>query len=101
VPQVFGIGNTDARVALRARFDCWVQVRGPDEEQLLTRILRAGDVYLAPNRPDLKLFASDAGALEVLVDGKTIPPIGSSGEVLRNVSLNAAALLGGTARRGG
>ena len=99
VPQVFGIGNTDARVIVRARMDSWVQVRGADNELLLTRILHAGDVYMAPNRPDLILMTGNAGALEILVDGKTVPPIGPVGTIRRRVSLDADALLNGTAVR--
>lgn len=92
-PQQYGIGNTDARVVLRARYDCWVQVRGANDEQFLTKVLRAGDTYHVPNRADVRLYASDAGALEVLVDGHTIPPIGGPGEIVRDVSLEANMLL--------
>ncbi len=101
VPQVFGTSNTDARVVLRARYDSWVQVRGANGELLLTRVLRPGDSYLVPNRSDLRLFASDAGALEVIVDGKPLPAIGAAGEVVRGVDLGATALLTGAARQGG
>jgi len=92
-PQEYGISNTDARVVLRARYDCWVQVRGANNEQFLTKVLRACDTYHVPNRADVRLFASDAGALELLVDGQTIPPIGGPGEIVRDVSLAAGNLL--------
>ncbi len=92
-PQQYGISNTDARVVLRARYDCWVQVRGANDEQFLTKVLRAGDTYHVPNRADIRLYASDAGALEVLVDGQSIPPIGGPGEIVRDVPLEASSLL--------
>jgi cytoskeleton protein RodZ len=92
-PQEYGISNTDARVVLRARYDCWVQVRGTNDEQFLTKVLRAGDTYHVPNRADVRLYASDAGALEVLVDGRPIPPIGGPGEIVRDISLEARMLL--------
>ena len=66
-------------------------------ELLLTRILRAGDKYIAPAREDLVLMTGNAGALEVSVDGKVIPPLGPAGTVRRNVSLSAEKLLNGTA----
>ena len=41
VPQVYGAGNTDARVVVTALMDSWVQVTGTDNALHLTRILRA------------------------------------------------------------
>lgn len=87
-----------SRVTLRARLDSWVQVSGKDDELLLTRILRAGDTYAVPNRPDLTLLTGNAGALEISVDGRVLPPIGPIGAVRRNVSLNPEDLLGGARR---
>lgn len=93
VPRVYGQGNTDARVVLRARDDSWVQVQGRNNELLLTRILRAGDTYRVPDRNDLVLISGNAGGLEVIVDGRAIPALGRPGTVVRNVSLDPARLL--------
>ena len=93
--QVFGA--TDGRVIVLAKQDSWVQVTGAAGELLLTRILRAGDKYIAPQREDLVMMTGNAGALEVLVDGNTLPPLGPVGTVRRNVSLSAEKLLNGTA----
>ncbi len=92
VPRVFG-GGSGGRVIVTATMDSWVQVRSGDNELLLTRILRAGDRYQAPDRPDLVLMTGNAGGLEIRVDGKLVPPIGPVGEVRRDVSLEAASLL--------
>ncbi len=97
VPQTYGAGNTDARVIIRARTDSWVQVRGPDGELLLTRVMRPGDRFLAPDRPNLTMITGNAGALDILVDGNLLAPIGPEGEVLRNVLLDVDRLLAGTA----
>ena len=93
VPQVYGAANTDARVVVIAHADSWVQVRGPGDEQLLTRVMRGGDRYLVPNRGDLKMLTGNAGALEIVVDGTRIAPIGEVGAVRRDISLNADRLL--------
>ena len=87
-----------SRVTLRARLDSWIQVSGEDDELLLTRILRAGDTYAVPNRPGLTLLTGNAGALEISVDGRVLPPIGPIGAVRRNVSLDPEDLLGGARR---
>ena len=97
-PVAPGADTGGSRVTLRARLDSWVQVSGKDDELLLTRILRAGDTYAVPNRPDLMLLTGNAGALEIAVDGHVLPPIGPIGAVRRNVSLNPEDLLGGTRR---
>ena len=93
VPQKFGGGNSDARVVVRAKADSWVQVQGPRNELLLTRILRAGDTYHAPNRDDLVMVTGNAGALEIIVDGETLGPLGPLGAVRRDISLDADKLL--------
>ena len=95
VPQVYGIGNSEARVVVHATMDSWVQIRGGGNELLLTRILRAGDRYLAPDRADLLMMTGNAGGLEIHVDGKALPPIGPVGAVKRDVSLYVENLLAG------
>jgi len=91
-PQAFGAVNEGARVVIRARNDSWVQVQGPNNELLLTRILRAGDVYHAPDRGDLVLMTGNAGAIEVIVDGQSLGPLGPEGEVRRGIALQADGL---------
>ena len=97
VPLTYGAGNTDARVIVRARAESWVQVRGPEGELLLTRVMRPGDRFLAPNRDNLWLMTGNAGALELVVDGQVLPPLGQEGEVLRKLTLDADRLLAGSA----
>ena len=93
VPQVYGGANADARVVVIAHADSWVQVRGPGEELLLTRVMRSGDRYLVPNRGDLTMLTGNAGALEILVDGTRIGPVGEVGVVRRDISLDADRML--------
>jgi cytoskeleton protein RodZ len=97
VPRVYGQGNTDSRVLLRAIADSWVQVQGADNDLIFSRILHSGDTYLAPNRDDLRLTTGNAGGLEVLVDGELMPALGSPGAVRRNIPLSADALTSGGA----
>ena len=93
VPQVYGAANTDARVVVIAHADSWVQVRGPGEKLLLTRVMRSGDRYRVPNRGDLTMLTGNAGALEIVVDGTRIAPVGEVGEVRRDISLDADRML--------
>lgn len=85
--RVFGAASASSRITLRAREDSWVQVRGPEDSLLLTRVLHAGDVYRVPDRDGLVLHTGNAGGLEVTVDGERAGPLGASGEVRRNIQL--------------
>ena len=97
VPKVYGRSNLDARVVITAIDDSWVQVQGPDNELLLTRILHAGDTYRVPDRPGLVMVTGNAGGLEIQVDDALAPTLGPLGVVIRNIALDPDRLLAGTA----
>jgi len=87
-----------SRIIVRAKTNSWIQVRDDTaNELLLTRLLRAGDSYTVPGRSGLMLSTGNAGALEILVDGKAVPPIGAEGVVRRKILLDANKLKAGTA----
>jgi cytoskeleton protein RodZ len=93
-PQTYGASNRDVRVVLRARAESWVQIQGANNELLLTRMLRPGDSYHAPNRTDLVLMTGNAGAIEIMVDGEALGTLGPMGQVRRNIKLDAEQLRG-------
>jgi cytoskeleton protein RodZ len=84
-------GHEDLIIELRAKSDSWIQVRDGDD-LLLTRLLRQGEVYTVPDRNGLTLMTSNAGGLEVFVDGELMPPLGDVGVVHRGVPLSADRL---------
>ena len=87
-----------ARILIRAKSASWIQVRvGVRGPLLMTRQMRAGDTYRVPDRPGLKLVVGNAGALDILVDGKVVPAIGPPGAVLKGVALDAERLRKGNA----
>ena len=87
-----------SRILVRARMASWIQVRDDIGNQLLTtRLMRAGDTFRVPDRPGLTLLTGNAGALEILVDGETVPPLGPIGAVRRDVTLDIERLREGTA----
>lgn len=97
-PQTYGGSNEPSRIVLRALQDSWVQVRDSRDALLLTRVLRAGDVYQVPDEPGLTLLTGNAGGIEIEVDGVKMPPLGPVGAVRRQIALDPAALTGGAAR---
>ncbi|MCH2394149.1 MULTISPECIES: helix-turn-helix domain-containing protein [Oceanibaculum] len=86
------------RIVLNATDEVWLQIR-EGENALVTRILRKGDTYRVPNRSGLTLLTGNAGALEILVDGKPAPTLGPLGAVRRDVALDPQALLSGADAR--
>lgn len=93
-------GIAIGQIDIRALADCWIQVRGADDQTVVfSRVLKAGETYHVP-RSGLLLRTGNAGALAVAVDGKPAPAIGSVGTLRRNVALDPQALLAGTAVRG-
>jgi cytoskeleton protein RodZ len=90
--RIFERGNTDARVVLRALGNSWIQVSSRSGDYLRARLLQRGDVFLVPNRSDLELRTGNAGGLEVIVDGTVLAPLGGSGAVVRDVSLDPSSL---------
>jgi len=96
--KIYGAKEGDSRILLRAKKSSWIQVRDDNSKQLLlTRLLKSGDSYRVPDRPGLRLLAGDAGALEILIDGKPAPSLGAAGAVLRNVALDVDRLREGKA----
>ena len=95
VPSIYGAENIDFRIAITAKADSWVQIQGPNNELLLTRILRTGDIYQVPDRTGLIMVTGNAGALELRVDGAVVTALGPVGVVRRNVPLDPETLITG------
>ena len=97
-PDRPGTGDSAAnsRIVLTARLDCWIEIKDTDSGKLVyARLLRAGDTYAVADRPGLRLLAGNAGGLDIMVDGKTLPPLGRPGAVVRNIALDPAGLAEG------
>lgn len=93
-----------SRVVLRFTGETWVQVKERGGATLISKIMKAGDIFPVPTRPNLVLTTGNAGRVEVLVDGAVAPAIGAAGSVRKDVPLEADQLKAGvvapaTARR--
>ncbi|WP_404386400.1 helix-turn-helix domain-containing protein [Caenispirillum salinarum] len=89
---VYGAPAGSTRVVLAATQDSWIQVRA-GEELIATRLLREGERFQVPDRRGLTLMVGNAGGLRIVVDGRTLPPLGDQGEVRRGIRLAPDALL--------
>ena len=94
---VYGSENANSRVVVRAVFDSYVLIRDANDNLLLTKVLRSGDVYRVPDEAGLTMLTGNAGGLQIEVDGQQAPTIGPVGAIVRNVSLDPGRLSSGTA----
>lgn len=82
-------------VVIRATEEAWLKVYDRSGQTVKMGILKPGESYEVPGDPSqLLLWTGKAGALQVTVGGKAVPPLGGPVETVRDVSLAPASLLG-------
>lgn len=96
--RAYGAQNTDGRIVYIARRTTRLKVLGGDRDDLIDRELKRGDSYRLPDRNDLMVWASDAGALDVVLDDVFIGRAGPDGAVLEKFNVTPRAY-GGPAER--
>lgn len=81
-------------VVLTAKEDVWVKIYArASRTSVKIGVLKAGESFAVPaNPPGLLLWTGKAGAIDITVGGRTIPPLGGPVETVRDVSLAAADL---------
>ncbi|MGZ5928690.1 MAG: helix-turn-helix domain-containing protein [Rhizomicrobium sp.] len=85
---VFGRNNRNARVVLKAKNDTHVMVRGQNGVVYINRDMKAGDSYQLPNATGLTLSTTNAGAVEVDLDGQAMGVAGSDQQSAEDVPLD-------------
>ena len=82
-------------LVLHAKAGGWVQVREKQGQVLLNRVLHTGETWPVPMKPNLILTTSNAGGMELLVDGTPAPALGAAGGFVKDVALDADTLKAG------
>jgi cytoskeleton protein RodZ len=85
------------RIVLVARADAWVELRDSSGSPVYSRVMRKDERYEVPDQPGLLMMTGNAGGLDVLVDGRIAPSLGTAGSVKRNIVMDPDRLLAGTA----
>ena len=85
------------RILVRASSDAWVRITDAQDNEVWNGVLRTGETYVPPALDGLRLMSSNAGGLDILVDGKMTQSLGKVGGVVRRVVLDPARLKNGTA----
>ena len=79
-------------VQIIANDEVWVEIE-EDDVLILSRTLKKGEVYDVPaSEMELFLKTGNAGAMDILVDGQKIAPLGPVGAVRSGISLSADKL---------
>ena len=89
------VAGATGPVVLTATEDVWIKVYDrATRTSAKIGILKAGETFAVPkDPPGLLLWTGKAGALQVSVGGRTLPPLGGPVETVRDVSLAAGDLL--------
>ncbi|MDE2182150.1 MAG: helix-turn-helix domain-containing protein [Alphaproteobacteria bacterium] len=91
--QVYGAGNKNARVVLRMHQAARILVQGPDGRVLMNRTLKPGDTLQLPNLVGLTLTTSNAGAVELDLDGQSVGVVGRDQETTEALPLDPQAIM--------
>jgi cytoskeletal protein RodZ len=79
-------------IILKIVQNSWVEIKDRDGKEVVSRVLKAGDKYFVPARPDLFMSLGNSGGVKIEIDGEELSDIGASGQVLRNIPLDVDAL---------
>lgn len=79
-------------IILNITQNSWVEIRDENGATIVSRVLKAGDQYYVPDRPDLMMSLGNAGGVSLEVGGTKLEPLGAAGQVRRNIALDAKAL---------
>lgn len=90
--RIFGAGNDQARVVLKAKGPVWLRIEDAKGNVVMTQMLSKGDTYRVPNRDGLIALSRDGGKLAYLIDGKEKGLLGPAGQILVGEKLDVSAL---------
>jgi cytoskeleton protein RodZ len=88
--NALSIGGDTATSPLKVNIveTSWVEIRDGQGNAVLSRVLKPGDSFVVPaNVPGLVMDTGNIGGVEFVLNGKTLAPMGVSGDVRRRISL--------------
>ncbi len=84
-----------SRLVIRTTADAWLLVKDKSGQVLLNQVLKAGDTWPVPDKPDLSLTTGNAGGTEILLDGAPTTSLGRAGAVRRGLPLDPDSVKSG------
>ena len=89
----YGQQNANARVVLRARQTTRILVQGEGGIVYINRALNPGDTFRVPNRTGVTLTTTNAGAVEVELDGQSMGYAGKGAQLAEALSLDPQSIV--------
>jgi cytoskeletal protein RodZ len=91
--EFLGVAPVTNQVVLKAIDNVWLEIKDSNKVTVFSRALAVGEEYWIPvGQNDLTMTLGNAGGLQISVDGKALPLLGKTGQVIRKVSLDAEKL---------
>jgi hypothetical protein len=88
-------------IVIRAIAERWIQIVDGSGRPTFTKLLKGGDVHALSPADGATLITGNPTGLELTVDGVTAPPFNAKGPTRREIVLDPARLLDGTAEEPG
>jgi hypothetical protein len=95
--QNFGQNLRQSDIAIRAIAESWIQIVDGSGKPMFTKLLKDGDVHTLSSTQGAMLITGNPTGLDVTVGGVPAPPFNAKGPTRREIALDPARLLGGTA----
>ena len=89
----YGQQNANARVVLRAHQTTRILVQGEGGIVYINRALNPGDTFRVPNRTGVTLTTTNAGAVEVELDGQSMGYAGKGAQLAEALSLDPQSVV--------
>ena len=91
VAREYGAQNRDySNITLQATGTTWIQIKNANGTVIFEHSMTEGDVYYALNGTSATI--GNAGALDIWVNGREIPKIGTDGQRILDLNLDTSAL---------
>lgn len=89
------VNPNSVRIIFRFTGDTWIQVKERGGSSLINRVMKEGEIYAVPDRPNLTLNTGNAGGMQILVDGTILPSLGETSVVRKDIPLDPDRLKNG------
>lgn len=80
--EIINVKPGRSRIQLQAKETSWVQINNPDGT-VFKKLLRAGETIYAPEGPGSSITTTNAGGLNVYVDGQQVRALGGKGDIIK------------------
>lgn len=90
--EIIKVKSGKGRIILRSTATSWVQVNDSRQKAIFKKVMRPGEQYYVPEEKGLTLITSNAGGIEIYVDGTKTRSVGKQGEIVRGVALDPSEL---------